>query len=309
VEYKKGNLFRTENLSIGYENKIVAQNINLDLDKGEKVAVVGDNGQGKTTLLKTLAGELKALSGNIKWSYGLKLAYYAQHVPAQLNFKEKVWSYLRNIAGSDIPDEEILKMAGNFLFHEDDLEKEIGVLSGGEKARLCLAGLLLSKSNVLLLDEPTNHLDFETVEALGRALENFVGSVIFVSHNRTFINSVATSIVEVGDGRAVRLPYNFEEYVYRLEQKVDKEENEIKPEKEEKDKKQKFEESKILKRKLKKIEEEINIFKKEKEGLLKKQYANPKNFLLADYERVGELEKLLTEKENEWLEISGELEK
>jgi len=309
VEYKKGNLFRTENLSIGYENKIVAQNINLDLDKGEKVAVVGDNGQGKTTLLKTLAGELKALSGNIKWSYGLKLAYYAQHVPAQLNFKEKVWSYLRNIAGSDIPDEEILKMAGNFLFHEDDLEKEIGVLSGGEKARLCLAGLLLSKSNVLLLDEPTNHLDFETVEALGRALENFVGSVIFVSHNRTFINSVATSIVEVEDGRAVRLPYNFEEYVYRLEQKVDKEENEIKPEKEEKDKKQKFEESKILKRKLKKIEEEINIFKKEKEGLLKKQYANPKNFLLADYERVGELEKLLTEKENEWLEISGELEK
>jgi len=309
VEYKKGNLFRTENLSIGYENKIVTQNINLDLDKGEKVAVVGDNGQGKTTLLKTLAGELKALSGTIKWSYGLKLAYYAQHVPAQLNFKEKVWSYLRNIAGSDIPDEEILKMAGNFLFHEDDLEKEIGVLSGGEKARLCLAGLLLSKSNVLLLDEPTNHLDFETVEALGRALENFVGSVIFVSHNRTFINSVATSIVEVGDGRAVRLPYNFEEYVYRLEQKVDKEENEIKPEKEEKDKKQKFEESKILKRKLKKIEEEINIFKKEKEGLLKKQYANPKNFLLADYERVGELEKLLTEKENEWLEISGELEK
>ena len=309
VEYKKGNLFRTENLSIGYENKIVAQNINLDLDKGEKVAVVGDNGQGKTTLLKTLAGELKALSGTIKWSYGLKLAYYAQHVPAQLNFKEKVWSYLRNIAGSDIPDEEILKMAGNFLFHEDDLEKEIGVLSGGEKARLCLAGLLLSKSNVLLLDEPTNHLDFETVEALGRALENFVGSVIFVSHNRTFINSVATSIVEVEDGRAVRLPYNFEEYVYRLEQKVDKEENEIKPEKEEKDKKQKFEESKILKRKLKKIEEEINIFKKEKEGLLKKQYANPKNFLLADYERVGELEKLLTEKENEWLEISGELEK
>lgn len=90
---------------------------------------------------------------------------------------------------------------------------------------------------------------------------------------------------------------------------MDKEENEIKPEKEEKDKKQKFEESKILKRKLKKIEEEINIFKKEKEGLLKKQYANPKNFPLADYERVGELEKLLTEKENEWLEISGELEK
>lgn len=312
VEYKKGNLFRTENLVIGYPDKTVVSNINLDIDKGEKLAIVGDNGQGKTTLLKTLAGELKSLSGNIKWSYGLKVAYYAQHVPAQLNFKEKVWRYLRATANSDIPDEEILKMAGNFLFREDELEKEIGVLSGGEKARLCLAGLLLSKSNVLLLDEPTNHLDFETVEALGRALENFVGSVIFVSHNRTFINSIATSIVEVGGGQAVRLPYNFEEYVYRLEQEVEKEEVSVEPEKKVNEdlenKKRKFEESKILKRKLKKIEEDLQELRQEQERLLKRQIHKSQKLLLRDYERLGDIARLLEEGEEEWLGVSAELE-
>lgn len=312
VEYKKGNLFRTENLVIGYPEKTVVSNINLDIDKGEKLAIVGDNGQGKTTLLKTLAGELKSLSGNIKWSYGLKVAYYAQHVPAQLNFKEKVWRYLRATANSDIPDEEILKMAGNFLFREDELEKEIGVLSGGEKARLCLAGLLLSKSNVLLLDEPTNHLDFETVEALGRALENFVGSVIFVSHNRTFINSIATSIVEVGGGQAVRLPYNFEEYVYRLEQEVEKEEVSVEPEKKVNEdlenKKRKFEESKILKRKLKKIEEDLQELRQEQERLLKRQIHKSQKLLLRDYERLGDIARLLEEGEEEWLGVSAELE-
>jgi len=313
VEYKKGNLFRTENLVIGYPEKTVVSNINLDIDKGEKLAIVGDNGQGKTTLLKTLAGELKSLSGNIKWSYGLKVAYYAQHVPAQLNFKEKVWRYLRATANNDIPDEEILKMAGNFLFREDELEKEIGVLSGGEKARLCLAGLLLSKSNVLLLDEPTNHLDFETVEALGRALENFVGSVIFVSHNRTFINSIATSIVEVNNGKAVRLPYNFEEYVYRLEQEVEKEEVSVEPEKKVNEdlenKKRKFEESKILKRKLKRIEEDLQELRQEQEKLLKRQLHNSQKLLLRDYERLGDIAKLLEEGEEEWLGVSAELEK
>ncbi|HRY36844.1 MAG TPA: ABC-F family ATP-binding cassette domain-containing protein [Candidatus Magasanikbacteria bacterium] len=315
VEYKKGSLVRTENLSIGYKDKIVAENINLDIDKGEKVAIVGDNGQGKTTLLKTLAGELKLLGGTVKWSYGMKMAYYAQHVPAGLNFKEKVWHYLRSNASGDIPDEEVLKMAGNFLFHEDDLEKEIGVLSGGEKARLCLAGLLLTKSNVLLLDEPTNHLDFETVEALGRALQDFVGSVIFISHNRTFINSVATLIVEVKDGKVLRLPYNFEEYVYRLEQEVDKEEAEVKPNSKEEngqnenDKRQKFEENKILKRKLKRIEENLQELRKEQEKLLKRQICNSQKFLLIDYERMGEIVKLLEEGEEEWLEVSAELEK
>lgn len=315
VEYKKGNLVRAENLSIGYKDKIVAENINLDIDKGEKVAVVGDNGQGKTTLLKTLAGELEIIEGKIKWSYGMKMAYYAQHVPAGLNFKEKVWRYLRSNASGDIPDEEVLKMAGNFLFHEDDLEKEIGMLSGGEKARLCLAGLLLTKSNVLLLDEPTNHLDFETVEALGRALQDFVGSVIFISHNRTFINSVATLVVEVKNGKVLRLPYNFEEYIYRLEQEVDKEDEEIKPkEKEEideneKDRRQKFEENKILKRKLKRIEENLQELRKEQEELLKRQSRDSQKFLLRDYERMGEIVDLLEEEEEEWLEASTELEK
>ena len=109
-------------------------------------------------------------------------------------------------------------MAGCFLFKGDDVEKKVKVLSGGERARLVLAGILLSKSHVLLLDEPTNHLDFETVEALGSALKSFSGTVVFISHDRTFVNLLASSILEVKKGRILHYPGSYEDYVYHLEQ-------------------------------------------------------------------------------------------
>jgi ATP-binding cassette subfamily F protein 3 len=111
-------------------------------------------------------------------------------------------------------------MAGSFLFKGDDVKKKVNVLSGGERARLVLAGLLLSKSQALLLDEPTNHLDFETVEALGRALKQFHGTVFFISHDRTFVNLIATDILELKNGTAKRYPGTYEEYVYHLERIV-----------------------------------------------------------------------------------------
>jgi ABC-type multidrug transport system ATPase subunit len=112
-------------------------------------------------------------------------------------------------------------MAGSFLFSDDDVLKKIEMLSGGERARLSLAGILLNKHNVLLLDEPTNHLDFETVEALGRALGEYTGTLFFISHNRTFVNMVATSLLVVGGGRAVRYPGTYEEYVYTMEKALE----------------------------------------------------------------------------------------
>ena len=311
IETKKGLLFRTEKLTIGYANKTIAENITLDIDRGEHVAILGDNGQGKTTFLKTLAGELSALGGKFKWAVDTTFAYYAQHVPNALNPEDKVWTHLRVNAPSDINDEEILKMAGNFLFHDSDLEKYISMLSGGEKARLCLASILLSKSKVLLLDEPTNHLDFETVEALGLALEDFNGTVLFISHNRTFVNSVATMIIEVKNGEVRRYPGNYEEYIYNLEQSMELEQKEEKitqPEKTDEEKKQRYEEIKAEKKKLQKIEEDICEMEKVKTKLLRKQAKDPTKFQLADYSHLGDLDKEIKNKENEWLVLQEKIE-
>ncbi len=310
VETKKGLLFRSEKLTIGYGEKIIAENITLDIERGEHVAILGDNGQGKTTFLKTLAGELSSLGGKFKWAIDTTFAYYAQHVPNSLNSEDKVWTNLRATAPSEINDEEILRMAGNFLFHENDLEKYIHMLSGGEKARLCLVSILLSKSKVLLLDEPTNHLDFETVEALGLALEEFNGTVLFISHNRTFVNSVATMIIEVKNGEVCRYPGNYEEYIYNLEQSIEPEKKEeVAPvEKTDEEKKQRYEEIKAEKKKLQKIEEDICEMEKVKTKLLRKQAKDPTKFQLADYRHLGDLDKEIKNKEDEWLALQEKIE-
>lgn len=311
IETKKGLLFRSEKLAIGYPNKTIAENITLDIDRGEHVAILGDNGQGKTTFLKTLAGELSSIGGKFKWAVDSTFAYYAQHVPNALDPEQKVWSHLRTNAPSDINNEEILKMAGNFLFRDSDLEKDISVLSGGEKARLCLASILLSKSKVLLLDEPTNHLDFETVEALGLALEEFNGTVLFISHNRTFVNSIATMIIEVKNGEVRRYPGTYEEYIYNLEQSIGPQPTEeiikIKPAKTDDEKKQRYEDIKTEKKKLKKIEDDIFDLEKEKARLLRKQAKDPQAFSLDDYRHLGDLDKETKTKEDEWLKIQEDI--
>lgn len=312
VENRKGLLFRSESLVIGYGEKAIAQNINLDIDRGEHVAILGDNGQGKTTFLKTIAEELQPLGGKYKWAVDTTIAYYAQHVPDSLDPTEQVWKHLRRTAPIDINDETIMQMAGNFLFKQDDLEKYISVLSGGEKARLCLASILLSKSKVLLLDEPTNHLDFETVEALARALEDFKGTVFFISHNRTFVNSIATMILEVKDGALKRYPGTYEDYIYRLEQIIDDEnydesKDEVLQNREE-SKKVHYEEIKTERKKLKKIEDEITELEKEKIKLNRKMAKDPTKFPRESYQRLGEIAEQIQTIEWQWLEIQQKIE-
>lgn len=217
VEKKSGRVFWCEDLTIGYAEKDVAKGIHFEIERGRHVAVLGDNGQGKTTFLRTIAGDLPAKAGTFQWGTGMKTGYYAQHVFSTLDPEDTIYAYLIRESPDGITSQDVLNMAGCFLFKGDDVKKKVKILSGGERARLVLAGLLLSKNPVLLLDEPTNHLDFETVEALGQALKNFTGTVFFISHDRTFVNLVATNIIEVKNAKVRRYPGTYEDYVYHLE--------------------------------------------------------------------------------------------
>jgi ATP-binding cassette subfamily F protein 3 len=210
---RPGLAIATEDLTIGYPDHTIATEIGIAIDRGDKVAIVGDNGEGKTTLLRTLANDLPTLSGRVRLGHEIEISYYAQHVYQTLDPTDTVFEHLESCAPRDVTRQQVLQMAGALLFRGDDVEKRISVLSGGERARVCLAGLLLAKKPVLILDEPTNHLDFETVEALGEALRDFDGAVLFVSHDRTFVNMAATQIVEVDKGHVRRLPGSYADYV------------------------------------------------------------------------------------------------
>ena len=220
VLVRSGTALEITDMTIGYPDKMVANGINLMVEKGTKVAILGDNGQGKSTLLKTIADSLPALGGTKNWGGEPKIAYYAQHVNLALDPSDTVEDYLKHKADNEIKDDQIKRMMSNFLFKNTDTKKTISVLSGGEKARLCLAGMFLTKSDILLLDEPTNHLDFETVEAMGEALGKFEGTVFVVSHDRTFVNLLANEIWEVQGGTVKRVLGTYEDYVSQKEQQA-----------------------------------------------------------------------------------------
>ena len=215
-----GPAVRTDSLKIGYEKVVVADGIELDIMRGEKIVVAGENGNGKSTLLKTLAGRIEPLGGKVKWWHKADIGYYDQKTDATLVGSETVLEHLTRMAPKEASGERILMMAGNFLFKDDDLDKPTGVLSGGERARLCLAGVLLHEHNVLLLDEPTNHLDVETTEALALALKKYSGTVLFISHARTFVNELAEKIFEVRNGRIRQHMGTYEEYVEDLAERM-----------------------------------------------------------------------------------------
>jgi ATP-binding cassette subfamily F protein 3 len=221
IDAREGTALECRDLEIGYPGKMVASDITFEVQRGKKVAILGDNGQGKSTLLKTFTGDIKPLGGICSWKSSLKVAYYAQHVNESLDPKDTIVQYCKRVASSEVNDEQIFRVLGNFLFKKSDYLKEVSVLSGGEKARLCLAGMFLTKSDVYLLDEPTNHLDFETVEAMGEALGKFNGTVFVVSHDRTFVNLIASEIMEVGGKQVKRILGSYEDYVWQMEQQAE----------------------------------------------------------------------------------------
>jgi ATP-binding cassette subfamily F protein 3 len=199
-----------------YGDNVIYDGLDATLLRGEKVAVVGVNGAGKTTLLKLLAGELPMDSGTITLGHGVVLGYYAQHHAETLDKTATILEEMMALV-PDKPQSFVRSTLGAFLFTGDDVEKKIGVLSGGERARVALAKLLLKPANLLVMDEPTNHLDLDSSEALIEALEGYGGTLIFVSHNHSFLNALATQVWDVRDHTIVPYPGNLDEYLQHLD--------------------------------------------------------------------------------------------
>jgi ATP-binding cassette subfamily F protein 3 len=227
VEPRQGAVIRCKDLTIGYPERQVASGIDVEIDHGSRAVIVGDNGQGKTTFLRTVVDSLKPLAGEVRWGFGCQIGVYAQHVYTSLPEKDTVLEYLQHNAEFGTTTQKILNVAGAMLFRGDAVHKRISVLSGGERARVCLASLLLSTYNVLVLDEPGNHLDVDTVEALADALIAYKGTVIFTTHDRHFMKRVATCVIEVRDGRVTNYGGGYDAYLYSVNKEIEEGEREL----------------------------------------------------------------------------------
>ncbi|CZE47610.1 ABC-F family ATP-binding cassette domain-containing protein [Campylobacter geochelonis] len=204
-------LVELKEINKSFDDKVIFKNFNFKLEKGDKVAVVGSNGVGKSTLCKIITGELKPDSGSVHIGATIELGYFAQDTNNKIKGNLKLYEYLQDEKNKDL--DEIRKCLGRMLFSGAEQEKAVGALSGGEKHRVALSHLMLLKPNLLVLDEPNNHLDLEAIIALGEALYKFEGSAICVSHDRELIDAFANRILHLkGDGEIVDFRGSFEEY-------------------------------------------------------------------------------------------------
>ncbi|MFH2011227.1 MAG: ABC-F family ATP-binding cassette domain-containing protein [Pseudomonadota bacterium] len=205
-----------KDMSKGFGEVPLYKDINLSVLRGERTAIIGPNGCGKTTLLRMVAGEIEPDEGQISLGYSVSMSYFAQHHSDMLDDQKTVIEEVYQVA----PDESIgfvRGVCGAFLFSGDDVEKNIGVLSGGERARVSLAKLLVKPGNLMVMDEPTNHLDITSSEALIDALSEYNGTLLFVSHNQSFVNRLATKIWDIRGGEIIEYPGNLDEYYYHIE--------------------------------------------------------------------------------------------
>ncbi|HEP2487597.1 TPA: ABC-F family ATP-binding cassette domain-containing protein [Streptococcus pyogenes] len=220
AEKPSGNVvLRVEEAAIGYGDQVLSEPINVDINKLDAIAVVGPNGIGKSTLIKSIIGQLPLLKGQLKYGANVETGYYDQtqsHLTSSNTVLEELWQDF-----STTPEVDIRNRLGAFLFSGDDVKKSVAMLSGGEKARLLLAKLSMENNNFLVLDEPTNHLDIDSKEVLENALIDFDGTLLFVSHDRYFINRLVTKVLEITEnGSTLYLG----DYDYYLEKKAELEE-------------------------------------------------------------------------------------
>ncbi len=202
-----------EGISKGYGGEPLFQNLNLMVPVGERVAVIGPNGIGKSTLLKTLVGELEPDVGTVKWSENADVGYFAQDHAHDFAENLSLLEWMSQWRKESDDDQAIRGTLGRLLFSHDEINKPVQVLSGGEKGRMLFGKLILQKNNIMVMDEPTNHLDMESIESLNLALENYPGTLIFVSHDREFVSSLATRIIELTPQGIVDFTGNYDDYL------------------------------------------------------------------------------------------------
>jgi ATPase subunit of ABC transporter with duplicated ATPase domains len=202
-----------EGLSKGYGTELLFKDLNLMVAVGERVAVIGPNGIGKSTLLRTLVGDLEPDAGAVKWSENSEVGYYAQDHAEDFAEDISLIEWMGQWRKDTDDDQTIRGTLGRMLFSQDEIRKSVKVLSGGEQGRMLFGKLILQKNNILVLDEPTNHLDMESIESLNTALENYPGTLIFVSHDREFVSSLATRIIELTPNGIVDFNGNYEDYL------------------------------------------------------------------------------------------------
>ena len=308
IEKESGNnVLNLENLEIGYNN--VLSKVSFKLYKGQKLGIIGSNGTGKSTLLKTLVGKEKAINGNFEIGHNVQIGYFDQQI-AQLNTNKTVFDEFYD-EFPNLTVTEIRNSLAAFMFYGEDVFKQINMLSGGEKVRLALCKILKTKPNLLILDEPTNHMDIVGKETLENMLSEYKGTLIFVSHDRFFVNKIANCILSFENGKTQFYDYGYDYYLEKRTQEpkekaINKKEEKVKtysnPLKD-KDK---------LERKVKKLEEEI-AEKEEKINNLQKELL--KEEVYTDYlevEKIQENIKIINEEIeqqfNLWEEVQEELE-
>ena len=315
-----------KDLEIGYNQNVLAK-VNLDLKKGQRLGVIGDNGIGKSTLLKTLVGELAPISGDYRFGVNVEIGYFDQRMAQYTSDKTVLMDYWDEYP--TLTETQVRNALGGFLFTSDEVFKEVSMLSGGEKVRLCLAKIFHKKPNVLILDEPTNHMDMIGKETLEAMLKNFPGTVIFVSHDRYFVKQVATQILDMRFDKVTLYPFGYDDY----EEKINSSKNtgtdignknkqvnitsqssdgltESVPQKKamlsyEESKEQKRKEARIrkLEEKITALEDEIEALKEE---MNKPEYASSYSKLDELTKKIGDKEAKLFETMEEWEEESSD---
>lgn len=304
IERQSGNeVLNVKDLAIGYGDDIISRNIRFRITRGEAIALLGPNGVGKSTLLKTIVKILPALSGSIQYGANVSIAYYDQE-QANLSSNKKVidelWDEYPNLIEKEIRD-----ILGNFLFSGDEVLKPVSALSGGEKARLALAKLMMKKANFLILDEPTNHLDLDSKEILENALIEYPGTILFVSHDRYFINRIATKVFELSNTGITEYLGDYDYYVEKKEELQETLNENLQQQENSKpvDKKSNYELEKEAKRKerqrIRRIEEIQNLIEELENEVSEKEQQLIDPDVYTDHVKVAEINEEIQKRKNE----------